>query len=264
MTETNNNLENIQIPPADVPFVTSLSKNVILLALLILIGVVIFLGIRLNGMTGKMHELESASQTSSKQLANLNTILGHALDTSKPDVINSNSMGLQASLEVFQKMTELLEKVNDLTISPNALVTSEEKINTLKSPIPEQKKSVNAEMRWWGKVFHEVMVPAGEFFKGLVKIQVMDSPVDALAITPLDQKLLQDEVTLRILTARQLLLSGRVKEAGLEMRSIKKSATFNFAVAQPKVEAFMDLLDEVIVNLNQVEKTVELSSKESK
>ncbi|MEI7531018.1 MAG: hypothetical protein WCK52_03715 [Betaproteobacteria bacterium] len=223
-----------------------LVQIILTLVVIVLAGLVTYLVVRLYSMGKQIQTLEISATTASNQLNNLNKILGKALDTDRVDTSQS-SITLEKSLVVLKKVSDLLERVDALEIRPDEISrsppvkTPKPKINSVlpKAELP------NSEMFWWSIASQKVLSPLKEYFTDLVKIQIIDTPeIHQLAIDQVSQKLLKEELKMRLLTARQMLLNGWLKEASLELQIISNLVTKEFSAQNNNVIEYLQALSD--------------------
>jgi hypothetical protein len=220
--------------------------------LMILMALIILMLVKMNSFSKKLSEVEQVSKSNDHQLIYLNQILGKSLEESSEN-ISSSPIEIKDSLEAFEKLTLLASKIADLPIkpidqTPLAKTVSEIKVKSQNNP------SVNAEMRWWAQVGHVVFDPLKDFLINLVKIQVLDSSVDHLAMTAQSQAQLREELTIRILTSRALLLNGLIHQTSAEVIEITKSVQKNFAIQDKKTQLFLENLQIITIDLDRLDK----------
>jgi hypothetical protein len=224
----------------------------ILLGLSLLVGAAIFFGIRLNQANKKIALIEARSALDHQQLNKFNQILGKSLDSE--DISGGMSeIDEKISLEIFDKISALLRRVDALAMQPSKQTMS--KPLEVEGPITQPKVSANAEMRWWGKLGRFVIQPIKEYFTSLVKVQVMDAPVGELAMSSNSQKMIREELMLRIFTARGLVLHGLLHQTIEELQVVKKLTEVNFALQDKNTQTFLDDVNLVLNDLHALEKT---------
>jgi len=209
-------------------------------------------GMKIYSLSQQIKKIEAVSATNSQQLINFNQILGRSLDV-QADNVNSSPMGIKASLEIFEKLNTLSSLVEQLPIRPyeQTPVTTE----LTKTKVEDVKKTAaNAEMRWWGRVGQYVWDPLKNYFNQLVKIQVLDSSVEHLAMTDYSQKVLREEILLRLLTARTLLLNGHVNQTTQEVLTVKKLIGKNFLPNDLNTQKVMEEIEFILKNLQELDK----------
>ena len=218
--------------------------------LMALMGLIILIAVKMNAVSKKLAEVEQISKSNDHQLVYLNQILGKSLEESSENLITS-PVDIKDSLDAFEKLTILVSKVADLPIKPIDQSPTSQNISETKV-IPKNNPSVNAEIRWWSQIGHVVFDPVKVFLINLVKIQVLDSNLDHLAMTPHSQAQLREELTIRILTARSLLLNGLLHQTSAEVNEIVKSVQKNFAVQDKKTQSFLDTLQIISTDLDHL------------
>jgi hypothetical protein len=83
--------------------------------------------------------------------------------------------------------------------------------------------------------------------------------VNELAMTSTSQTLIKKEVTLRILTIRQLVLNGLSFEASIEVKEVHAIVAKNFNVNDPQVAKFISKLDQLILELENMKEGFQLN-----
>jgi hypothetical protein len=226
----------------------------------ILIAVAIFVmllmvwgGVKIYTLTQQIKKIQEVSATNSQQLINFNQILGHALDV-QADNIHSSPIGIKASLEIFEKLNTLSNLVERLPIRPFEQTQTSTSKTLQVSEI--KKNSANAEMRWWARVGNYVWDPFKSYLNQLVKIQVMDSSVTQLAMTDYSQKVLREEILVRLLTSRTLLLNGHIKQTSQEVMMVKQLVEKNFLPNEVSTQKVMEEIDLILKNLQELEKKI--------
>jgi uncharacterized protein HemX len=215
----------------------------VVLSILLILSLGIFSTVMFNKNLSKIKVLEELTVKNSRQLANLNDLLGQALDANKEDELVIPPLNLKLSLEFFQHLNELLEEVDSLTfINATADGSIDQAISTQVKPEPT-KRTANAEVRWWRNFFNQFLIPLKNYFSELVHVQVIDSPVSELAMTNTSQALLKKELTLRLLTIRQLVLNGLSHEASIEVKEVHANLVKNFDLNDNQVKKFIAKLD---------------------
>ncbi len=221
---------------------------------IIAIVVIIWGGMRIYSLTQQIKKIEEVSVTNSQQLINFNKILGYALDV-QTDNVNSSPMGIKASLEIFEKLNTLTSLVELLPVRPYEQMQT--LIESKTPPIVEVKKTAaNAEMRWWSRVGDYVWEPLKTYFNELVKIQVLDSSVEHLAMTDYSQKILREDIKLRLLTARTLLINGHIKQTSQEVSAVKNLVEKNFLPNDKNTLKVGEEIEFILKNLQELDKKV--------
>jgi hypothetical protein len=232
-------------------------------SILLFIGCV-FLGVRLSGNVTKVKALEEVTTKNTRQLANLNELLGRTLDTNKEEVGALPSVNLKLSLEFFKHLNELLASVDALTFINIQSTTNIEKPNAVEPVLEKSTQSTNAEIRWWSGFFKQFLTPIKTYFTELVHVQVIDSPVTELAISQASQTLMKQEVKLRLLTIRQLVLNGLAHEAVMETKNLHALSSKNFNLMDESVKKFIAKLDQLVIELEKIKNGVQPNQKTMK
>ncbi len=226
-------------------------KILLYLAILMaLMGLIILMVVKMNAVSKKLAEVEQISKSNDHQLVYLNQILGKSLEESSENV-STSPLDIKDALDAFEKLTILVSKVADLPIKPIDQSPPSQHVSETKV-MPKNNPSVNAEIRWWSQIGHVVFDPVKGFLINLVKIQVLDSNLDHLAMTPHSQAQLREELTMRILTARSLLLNGLLHQTSVEVNEIIKSVQKNFAVQEKHTQSFLDTLQIISTDLDHL------------
>lgn len=224
----------------------------VVLTILLILSLGIFSTVMFNKNLSKIKILEELTVKNSRQLANLNDLLGQALDANKEDEQVIPPLNLKLSLEFFKHLNELLGEVDSLTFI-NALESDSIDKATTSQVMPETtKRTANAEVRWWRNFFNQFLIPLKNYISELVRVQVIDSPVGELAMTNTSQALLKKELTLRLLTIRQLVLNGLSHEASTEMKEVHAISVKNFNLNDNQVKKFIAKLDLLSIELGKM------------
>ena len=88
----------------------------------------------------------------------------------------------------------------------------------------------------------------------MIKVQVLDSNLDQLAMTDYSQQLLKQEMIVRGLTARTLLLNGLLAPCKNEVQQIKASIEKNFLPNDSNTLQAMQEIDIILNNIRDLEK----------
>ncbi|BDW10511.1 hypothetical protein PSHI8_05930 [Polynucleobacter sp. SHI8] len=209
-------------------------------------------GMKIYSLSQQIKKIEAVLATNSQQLINFNQILGHALDVQAENV-NSSPVGIKASLEIFEKLNTLSILVEQLPIRPFEQSPSSV-VSQAKQVVEMNKTSVNAEMRWWARVGNYILDPLKNYFNQLVKIQVMDSSVTHLAMTDYSQKVLREEILVRLLTSRTLLLNGHIKQTSQEVMTVKNLVEKNFLLNDVNTQKVTEEIELILKNLQELDK----------
>jgi hypothetical protein len=238
----------------------SAQSRLLVIAAILTIPMMIWGGFKIYTLTQQIKKIESVSATNSQQLINFNQILGHALDV-QADNIHSSPIGIKASLEIFEKLNTLSNLVEQLPIRPFELNQSSVVTQTTQAR-EIIKTPVNAEMRWWARVGNYVWDPLKNYLNQLVKIQVLDSSVTQLAMTDYSQKVLREEILVRLLTSRTLLLNGHIKQTSQEVTTVKQLVEKNFLPNDINTQKVTEEIELILKNLQELEKNVSSSRQE--
>lgn len=221
-------------------------RRLITIALFILLLIAVaFLLIKMNSLSNKLATLQSPSNSSQVEVnkgdADITPVDVNvkALEAAKYRTIAAKFGALnarvsqlkfsQADAPVVQKNQEVVQKKN-VTLSPNS------------------------EMKWWSAVGDKVLTPIANFFKDLVKIQAIDDPemkaaASGLAISPIAQSLLKQQVLTYLLSARQFVLLEMPKEALGDLQEVRLITQKNFAPQNPDTLAFVEGLNQIEADL---------------
>jgi hypothetical protein len=239
---------------------------ILLITTILLFVTCIFLMIRLNNNVANVKALEEVTTKNSRQLVNLNELLGRNLDTSKEEGGVLPSINIKLSLEFFKHLNALIASVDDLTfINLQSTTTVEKSIRAQPQAVPEKPiRSTNAEIRWWSGFFNQFLIPLKGYITDLVHVQVIDSPVSELAISPTSQILIKKEVMIRLLTIRQLVLNGLVQEALIETKTLKDIISKNFNLTDDSVKKFTTNLEKLVIELEKIKNSFQSNQKSLK
>lgn len=193
-------------------------------AAVLLLGL-LFAVVRMNTLSQELKKLESLAKKNNQQLENFNQILGRALDV-QTEQVASSPMQIKATVEIFERLNDVIARVPLLQAAPSAQVQAPRL--PVVAPAPVNDKPLNAELRWWGQVGQYVLQPIQQYLTQLIQVRVMDSGLEQLAMTQHSQEALRNEIVLRILTARSLLLLGQTLTMHQEIVKVKKLIEANF------------------------------------
>ena len=224
------------------------------------VGIILLLvwgGLRLNTLSQQIKKIEDISKINSQQLTNFNQILGRTIDDQAENAPTSPA-DLKASIEIFEKFNSLITQVNFLNHQPEAQsLKNPELKNQDKFPQNQtrsDKAPANAEVRWWSSLGQYVLSPIKNYFGQLIQIQVLDSSIDQLAMTELSQKMMREEILIRLLTARNLLLYGQIKMTGQEVLQVKSIIEKNYIPHDERTQKVMEDIAFIQKNLQELEK----------
>ncbi len=220
----------------------------------VIIFVLIWGGIRINTLNQDIKKIQEASQVNTQQLINFNQILGHALDI-QAESVSPSPIDIKSSLETFEKLNSLILHLESLKTRINVNNQSELSLDQKTTNVEKKSASgANAEIRWWSKVGHYLISPLKDYFNQLIKVQVLDSNLDQLAMTDYSQQLLKQEMVVRGLTARTLLLNGLLVPCKNEVQQIKASIEKNFLPNDSNTLQAMQEIDIILNNIRDLEK----------
>jgi hypothetical protein len=90
----------------------------------------------------------------------------------------------------------------------------------------------------------------------------MDSSVTQLAMTDYSQKILREEILVRLLTSRTLLLNGHIKQTSQEVMMVKQLVEKNFLPNDVSTQKVKEEIELILKNLQELEKNVSSSRQE--
>jgi len=221
------------------------------IAIIVLMCLFIWFGIRINALTQQTNQIQEVTKTNSQQLINFNQILGRALDVQAENSPPS-PIDIKITLEIFEKLNSLNSQVELLPIKPQEQNPVQDNSRAVTSNAINP--AVNAEMRWWSKVGQYVWNPLTNYLTNLIKIQTLDSNLEYLAMSPASQNIIREELRIRILTARALLLSGLIPQTTKEISQVKKILEKNFLPNDGSTQKTMEDIQAVLANLHELEK----------
>jgi len=239
---------------------------ILLVTTFLLFMVCIYLGVGLSSNVAKVKALEEVTAKNSRQLANLNELLGRNLDANKEDGGGLPSISVKLSLEFFKQLNNLLVSVDGLTfIHLQSIANSEQSTQTQPQPVIEKSnRTTNAEIRWWSSFFSQFLVPLKGYVTDLVHVQVIDSPVSELAMSPSSQLFIKKEVTIRLLTIRQLVLNGLAQEAVIETKALQDISAKNFNLTDDSGKKFISNLEQLVIELEKIKNSFPSNQKSLK
>lgn len=215
----------------------------------LLLIVVVFLLVRMNSLGNRLAALQAPSAAVQ-------------VDSSKTEADSAaQAVNQEPSAKVIEaaKYRAIALKFAALNTRAAQLRFSQaENVATSKPSDVAQKKNiqvpVNSEMKWWGAVGDKVLAPIGNFFKDLVKIQVIDDPdmkgaASGIAIGPIAQSLVRQQVLSYLLSARQFVLLEMPKEALGDLQEVRLIIVKNFASQNADTLAFIDGLNQIETDL---------------
>jgi uncharacterized protein HemX len=109
-------------------------------------------------------------------------------------------------------------------------------------------------MRWWSSIGQYVFNPIKNYFGQLIQVQVLDSSMDQLAMTELSHKRMREEILMRLLTARNLLLYGQIKMTSQEVLKVKSIVEKNYIPQDERTQTVMEDIAFILKNLQELEK----------
>lgn len=220
----------------------------VVLAIFIL-SLLVFGAYRLQTIATKLKTLESVADTKKEAVV-------------EPDQgEEGNDDKLQATtkkyLVIARKLTSLALKVNQLSMNPQSAERVSDKPANLPPAKPPVAPPANAEMKWWRTVGEKLVTPVNNFFKDLIKIQVIDeaekTPVGSIAMTPASQMLIKQELKLYVLSAKQLTLAGSPSDALADLAEAKILINKNFAIQSQSVINFIQAVSEIESDIKGLE-----------
>ena len=239
------------------PINQNLSRGLYAVVCLGIILLLIWGGVRINTLSQEIKKIEDISKTNSQQLINFNQILGRSIDDQAPSLASSPA-DIKASIEIFERFNLLITQIDFLNHQPEAQAQKNpEQKNQDKPPQGQSrsdKVSANAEMRWWSSIGQYVFNPIKNYFGQLIQVQVLDSSIDQLAMTQLSQKMMREEILIRLLTARNLLLYGQIKMTSQEVLKVKSIVEKNYIPHEQSTQKVMEDIAFIQKNLQELEK----------
>lgn len=220
---------------------------VIVLFAFIFLAVLGLFASRLSSLNEKLQHLEA---TNTQRLAILSSSGNGAADAT------SGQLMFNKNLSLVKKISSLMIAVPQLSMTPQvtaqSTLTSQASQTTPKSNT--SAKSIvpaNAEAKWWRAVSNQIAAPVLNFFKDLVKIQVVDDAEvpagpGALAMSPASQAMVRQELKMHLMAARQFVLFGTPEDAVGDLAESRALTLKNFSAQSPEVISFM-------ANLQQLE-----------
>jgi len=238
------------------PFSQSLIRGLFAVACLAIILLLVWGGLRINNLSQQIKKIEDISKTNSQQLINFNQMLGRSIDDQTLSTASSPA-DIKASIEIFEKFNSLIAQIDLLNHQPEAQSQKPEQKNQQKLTQDQprsDKVPVNTEMRWWSSFGQYVFNPIKKYFGQLIQVQVLDSSIDQLAMTQLSQKMMREEILMRLLTARNLLLYGQIKMTSQELLKVKSIVEKNFIPNDVSTQKVMEDIVFIQKNLQELEK----------
>lgn len=230
-------------------------KQTIAVSLIVLLLILVaFLLVRMNSLGSQL------TQTQSKPVVQV--------DANKNDDLNASGLGNENSGKAAEMMKyrAIAGKFSALNARAAQLKFSQsENAPIVKSTETTPKKALvapaNSEMKWWNAVGEKVLMPIGNFFKDLVKIQVIDDPemkgaASGIAMSPVAQSLLRQQLLSYLLSARQFVLLEMPKEALADLQEVRLMVVKNFASQNADTLAFIDGLTQIESELKPLVQSV--------
>lgn len=220
--------------------------TIVLFALLMIL--VVFLLFKMNSLGNQLAVLQTPSSTSQIET---NKVEGE----SPQSELNVKAVELAKYRAIAAKFTSLNSRGTQLKFAQIESAAPQKSLD-----LPPKKiisLSANSEMRWWSAVGDKVLTPIGNFFRDLVKIQAIDDPemkgaANGVAISPLAQSLVKQQVLTYLLSARQFVLLEMPKEALGDLQEVRLLVLKNFAPQSPETLAFIEGLNQVESDLKQM------------
>jgi hypothetical protein len=219
---------------------------------LLVLGMLVWGSLRLKNLAQELKKIDEVSKLNSQQLINLNQILGHALDVQAENATQT-PFDVKASLEIFEKLNNLSLHINALKIKINEQTPKGEEVQSSPS-VKSKLNGANAEIRWWQKIGNIVFTPIANYFHQMIKVQVLDDAVDTLAMTQASQQLLRQELVVRSLSARTLLLNGMIVPCKNEVQDIKSQIEKNFLPDDTNTQVVIEEIAFILNRLQDLEK----------
>lgn len=224
-------------------FVERYKQTIAVLLIILLLLLVAFLFVRMNSLGSKLAQMQPSSSVQ--------------VDANKSDDSNASTVGNENSAKTSEMMKyrAIAGKFSALNARAAQLKFSQsENAPVVKSAETSPKKALvapaNSEMKWWNAVGQKVLTPIGNFFKDLVKIQVIDDPemkgaANGIAMSPVAQSLLRQQLLSYLLSARQFVLLEMPKEALADLQEVRLMVVKNFASQNADTLAFIDGLTQI-------------------
>jgi uncharacterized protein HemX len=235
----------------------NLSRGLYAVVCLGIILLLVWGGLRLNTLSQQIKKIEDISKTNSQQLTNFNQILGRSIDD-QASSMTSSPADFKASIEIFEKFNSLIAQIDFLSHQPEAQPQKNPEQKNPVKPSQDQsrsdKVSANAEMRWWSSIGQYVFNPIKNYFGQLIQVQVLDSSMDQLAMTELSHQRMREEILMRLLTARNLLLYGQIKMTSQEVLKVKSIVEKNYIPQDERTQTVMEDIAFILKNLQELEK----------
>ena len=245
---------------AGMRFPKKVAQTGVALLIILVVCLLVFGTYRLQTISSKLKNLESISETK-KEHAISNVEGG---DAQEEEALSS----VKKYLPVARKISALSAKVNQLTFVPQVNAPVGSKTPESSSTKTQQSPPANAEIKWWRTVGDKLLTPVAEFFKGLIKIQVIDevekSPVGSVAMSPASQALVRQELKLYLLSSKQLILAGSPSDALNDLAEVKILLNKNFAIQSQGVASFTQALNDIEVDIRNLEGAVTKSEPANK
>jgi len=83
-------------------------------------------------------------------------------------------------------------------------------------------------------------------------------------MSPISQTLIKKEVTIRLLTIRQLVLNGLAQEALIEIKTLQAITNKNFNLTDDSVKKFTANLDQLVIELEKIKVSIQSNQKSLK
>jgi hypothetical protein len=238
------------------PINQNLSRGLYAVVCLGIILLLVWGGLRINTLSQQIKKVEDISKTNSQQLINFNQMLGRSIDDQTLSTASSPA-DIKASIEIFEKLNSLIAQIELLNHQPEAQPQQPEQKNQSKLTHDQSRSDkvpANTEMRWWSSLGQYVFNPIKNYFGQLIQVQVLDSSINQLAMTELSQKMMREEILMRLLTARNLLLYGQIKMTSQELLKVKSIVEKNYIPSDVSTQKVMEDIVFVQKNLHDLEK----------
>lgn len=208
-------------------------------SIVLLLIFVAFLLVRMNSLGNKLALMQTTP-------ASVQADINKNDDSSVPVTTSDNSAKVAEAMK-FRAIAAKFSALN--TRAAQLKFSQSENAPAPKSTDVAPKKVLvapaNSEMKWWNAVGEKVLTPIGNFFKDLVKIQVIDDPemrgaANGIAISPVAQSILRQQLLAYLLSARQFVLLEMPKEALGDLQEVRLIVMKNFASQNADTLAFLD------------------------
>lgn len=219
-------------------------KQTIAVSLIVLLLILVaFLLVRMNSLGGKLAQTQvppSAQLDINKNADSASSSLGNENPGKAAEAMRYRA--------IAGKFSALNARATQLKFSQSENASAVKSVET--TPKKALVAPANSEMKWWNAVGEKVLTPIGNFFKDLVKIQVIDDPemksaASGIAMSPVAQSLLRQQLLSYLLSARQFVLLEMPKEALADLQEVRLMVVKNFASQNADTLAFIEGLTQI-------------------